>query len=603
VGRQLLLLIGAWFVICLLGWGISRVFHYLPSSTRLEANGDEFWWVVSRVLGLDYCADVSTYWQRGLFVLLAFVGSFLLTGGVVSLFVTTCTKRMDAVRNGIARYSFKNHSVVVGWNSFSAPIIRQLWEKHGKDPGYEILVLSNLDTPDVSDEIRSMLSGEIEDRVYVYNGNPNSQEEIDGLNLGSAKDVIILGDADGDEADGQNLQTAGLIAAHLKQRAQDEALPCFVQVQNLHLYGLLEQYEMLGRDPNRINLYPFNFYEDWARQVLVNFERLSTKTSGKLFIPLDYRPLRVDSPYHIHLVISDFGHMGMAFLLQAVRMCHYANGSTMRVTVIDERMQELQPAFCAAYPQIFNIPDVQVELINGALESETVRQKLVGWAQEKDALLSIAVCGSDDDQSLRRALTLPKEVHQREVPVFVRRDMRIGFSNMVKTSNIRFFGEIEECCDIDRVQDRMAQVYHEAYRAQRRADGTFNAEEAMCGAWKTLLEEVRRTNRNLADMIPLKLRAIGCDAIEGQETPDGYVLSSEDVEILARIEHNRWAADRLLAGWEQGTQKDNALRISPYLIPYDELTEEIKEYDRIPARKIAELLDENLNLKLVKTEG
>jgi len=117
-----------------------------------------------------------------------------------------------------------------------------------------------------------------------------------------------------------------------------------------------------------------------------------------------------------------------------------------------------------------------------------------------------------------------------------------------------------------------------------------------------LSEEVRRTNRNLADMIPLKLRAVGCGAEPGSLKESSYTLTDIDVEALARIEHNRWAADRLLAGWEPGPEKDKDLRISPYLVPYDELKDDIQEYDRIPAREIPELLAKYLNVQLVKVK-
>jgi hypothetical protein len=56
------------------------------------------------------------------------------------------------------------------------------------------------------------------------------------------------------------------------------------------------------------------------------------------------------------------------------------------------------------------------------------------------------------------------------------------------------------------------------------------------------------------------------------------------------MEHDRWCADRYLTGWQFGPAADKPNRISPYLVPYDELTEEVKQYDREVVLQIPELV-------------
>jgi hypothetical protein len=62
------------------------------------------------------------------------------------------------------------------------------------------------------------------------------------------------------------------------------------------------------------------------------------------------------------------------------------------------------------------------------------------------------------------------------------------------------------------------------------------------------------------------------------------------VEMLAAMEHARWNAERFLAGWTYGEERDTAGRRSPYLVPWDALPEQIKEYDREAVRNIPALL-------------
>ena len=54
-------------------------------------------------------------------------------------------------------------------------------------------------------------------------------------------------------------------------------------------------------------------------------------------------------------------------------------------------------------------------------------------------------------------------------------------------------------------------------------------------------------------------------------------------ERLAENSHDLWAAQRLAEGWTYGPQRDDAKKTHPCLVPYGQLPESEKEYDRIAA--------------------
>jgi len=55
-------------------------------------------------------------------------------------------------------------------------------------------------------------------------------------------------------------------------------------------------------------------------------------------------------------------------------------------------------------------------------------------------------------------------------------------------------------------------------------------------------------------------------------------------EQLAENAHELWAAQRLADGWTPGPQRDDAAKKHPCLVPYSDLPESEKEYDRIAVR-------------------
>jgi hypothetical protein len=52
------------------------------------------------------------------------------------------------------------------------------------------------------------------------------------------------------------------------------------------------------------------------------------------------------------------------------------------------------------------------------------------------------------------------------------------------------------------------------------------------------------------------------------------------VESLAENAHEIWAAERMRDGWSWGPARDDAKREHPCLVPYAELPEREREYDR-----------------------
>lgn len=51
-------------------------------------------------------------------------------------------------------------------------------------------------------------------------------------------------------------------------------------------------------------------------------------------------------------------------------------------------------------------------------------------------------------------------------------------------------------------------------------------------------------------------------------------------EAIAKNVHEVWSAGRMAEGWTYGKERNDARKQHPCLVPYEQLSEEEKEYDR-----------------------
>lgn len=83
---------------------------------------------------------------------------------------------------------------------------------------------------------------------------------------------------------------------------------------------------------------------------------------------------------------------------------------------------------------------------------------------------------------------------------------------------------------------------------------------------------------------------------------DDVVLSDELLELsekLAENTHDVWAAGRVSQGWTYGEERNDEKKTTPCLVPYSELPESEKDYDRNTALQTLKLI-QKLGFKITK---
>lgn len=71
------------------------------------------------------------------------------------------------------------------------------------------------------------------------------------------------------------------------------------------------------------------------------------------------------------------------------------------------------------------------------------------------------------------------------------------------------------------------------------------------------------------------------------DLPDDLVSLTEQI---AENVHDVWAKNRISEGWEYGECRDDIAKTTPCLVPYDQLTEIEKNYDRATALETLKII-------------
>jgi hypothetical protein len=152
------------------------------------------------------------------------------------------------------------------------------------------------------------------------------------------------------------------------------------------------------------------------------------------------------------------------------------------------------------------------------------------------------------------------------------------------------------------MREKLGRALHERFLEEQR--GMRSADLREMRPWESLDEDLRESNRQHADDISAKLRAVGCDVepVPGNHEAAGFTLSPEDIAVMARLEHERWSQEKRRAGWCYGEQKDSAAKTTPYLVEFDHLAPEVQQLDVDAVKAVLELL-RRAGFRIYRIEG
>lgn len=98
-------------------------------------------------------------------------------------------------------------------------------------------------------------------------------------------------------------------------------------------------------------------------------------------------------------------------------------------------------------------------------------------------------------------------------------------------------------------------------------------------------------NRPQAIYAPSILKACGYRLVPWKKGKSRLLdlSKSKHFETMAEMEHGRWMLAKIKEGWRLGSPKDEQQKLNPCLLPWDQLEESVKSWDRSFIRKWPEI--------------
>jgi ppGpp synthetase/RelA/SpoT-type nucleotidyltranferase len=136
-------------------------------------------------------------------------------------------------------------------------------------------------------------------------------------------------------------------------------------------------------------------------------------------------------------------------------------------------------------------------------------------------------------------------------------------------------------------QEEMAKTFHANYVA-----GSSRRLPPNMQPWADLDKTFKRANLEQAHYSVEILQAAGFEVEKVDGPPVIFTGFDEkkDVEPMAELEHGRWNIERLRDGWRYAKTRDDPRKLHNYLVPWEELPDDIKRYDRDAVRAFPEIL-------------
>ncbi len=544
---------------------------------------DSFWWALVTITTIGY-GDIFPKTAGG-----RLLAIFLMFAGIGTLGISTAAIAAYFVKNDqlqlLRLRRLSGHVVICGLGEKGLLLARSF---HAR--GQAVVVIEKNENNEFLNVCR-------EQGAFVLVGDAREPETLKMARVAEARTLIaVCGD------DGANAE----IAAHAREVANENpnhVLTCSTHIVDPELWYLLRKWEIAMAGTFRLQF--FNVYDISARALLETYPPFSTHLKVATNQSTTQKP---------HLLIVGGGRLGQSLVVHAARSWRDWHRSSapnsvvpserLRVTLIDRNTETIKDFLHLRHPELEEVCQIDTH----ALDVDSPNFHRGAFLFNKDGacdVTQIYVCVDNDALALSAALALHHRIGSANVPIVVRMTQDAGLATLLRGINdqneegMRFgslhaIGLLEQSCQPDLVlggtNEILARALHEKYLSEHQSDEQA-AQNPALAPWDKLPEAIKELNRSQANHISEKLKAIDCDIVPLADwNAAEFPFAPQETERMARMEHERWCAERRAQGWSYGP-RDEAKKTNPSLLTWDELPEATREWNRQAVREIPASLE------------
>lgn len=282
--------------------------------------------------------------------------------------------------------------------------------------------------------------------------------------------------------------------------------------------------------------------------------------------------------------------------------------------------------------------DVEFEFIKGNVFSKAVQDEINKWAMDKNAqYLSVFLTMENQRSNFVMGMNMPDEIYNQAIPVFIRQDRSDNFvsklraednqelqyafmkdgqlnkqTRKAKYANIYPFGMVATAYQPDNKSLKRAQLINWLYKKADYATNHFPSFDTLKSSsteaifkeaealWNDGSLSVALKWSNLYSSYSIRTKQASLRAMRelspDDTSHDTDMLSPEEIEEMARVEHNRWNVEKLQMGfrkprkmedkysakctsYEAELKQNKKLFIHHDIRPYNQL-DNVKELDK-----------------------
>ena len=501
---------------------------------------------------------------------------------------------------------WKNHIVVCGLSK-KAELLIDDFIKEEKGKIHIVLIDPNKN--------HSSLIGLRRKGVIILQGSATDEEELLKANVLHAKFLLAL-----TQDEETNIQIAQR-ATHLYNQFPQKILPASVlqvilHVDDYYTENIFKEFHEKAV-PEQVKYRPAGSKMDYH---IFSIYKLAAAYLVDRFSPDQYASLRDEEAPAAHVLILGDTLAAEFLILEAAHMYHFANLRKTKITVVSEDISGITRKMDALYPSLPQTVDIHF-VTDGDFFSDQ-------FPIHCDEVSVCFVALDDDAKSIYFARKLRQFIYARNqltksippstssapamsdfshppIKVLLPRNTALvhifkDIKEEMKWLNIEMINMDQELCnkktivDDRKSEDFIAQHIHYEWAKNlgmkdKMKIGTMEEE------WDKLKDAQKDSNRLPARHLNIKLRYVHAAFTDqpGGEEWNIDALDEHTWDRIARMEHNRWMAEKYLNGYVhidnmQNTELmvflNHTLKFHSDLVPFDELSKEIQEYDKFTFR-------------------